>query len=352
MRRAAGVVVTPAERRLLETWAAGRTSPGRLAVRARIVLAAADGASNRQIAARLGVHLETVARWRARFLLTGIEGILREAPRAGAAGRVPPATVRRIVDASLRPRSPSGSRWTTRSLARSLRVNHMLVHRVWSAHGLGNRSAPAARPRVDLGGAFVTPGARALVFTVDDRPDPTGGSPLPELVPNPTGSPEFSGPAERSREVVRTIGAMEALAQTRSPGSDASLLVFLREVERTAARTNRLEVVFDRPLARLGRRVRRWLAAHARFKVFTPARPQRWSEAVDAWLRRWEAAGLDRGSLALAPELARRLPARAPDRRRGPRGPGFSWEPSTPAPLGPSWGLSPALVPDVRRPHP
>jgi transposase len=343
MRRAPRVELSPHEREQLGTWAHAGPPRSRLSLRARIVLEAAGGATNAEIGARLGVHQETAARWRSRFVMTGLEGISREAPRAGAAGRVAPATVRRIVRASLSPPPASSGRWTTRSLARSLRVNHMLVHRVWTAHGLRNRPPAAAgapvRPRVDLGGAFVTPNARALVFTVDDQPGPVPAPrALPELVPNPTSNPEFSGPEEYSREVVRAVGAIEASRPRTGPKSEASLLVFLRGVERSARTPHRLEVVFDRPVARLGRRVAGWLAAHTRFRVFTPGRRQKWSEAVDAWLHRWEPAGLDRESLGQAPAFAREFPKVPRTAPRGGPPVRFSWGPTPLGPAGPELG--------------
>jgi len=324
-------------------------APGRLAVRARIVLAASRGATNARIAARLGVHLETVARWRARFVVNGLEGISREAPRAGGAGRVSRATVRRIVHASLAGPAGSGPRWTTRSLARTLNVNHMLVHRVWASHGLAPRAGgTTVVPHVDLGGAFVTPAARALVFTVDERRGAAPpGARVPELVPNPTGAEEFSGPEGRSLEVVRAVGAIEAATPKGPRSAEAPLLVFLRGVERNAGRAPRLEVVFDRPLARLGRGVRRWLSAHTRFRVFTPAREQRWSEAVDAWLRRWGTSGMARDSLGRTPEFARQFSG-APS--RGGPAPRFTWGLPTVPTAGAPWrGPASELVPPFRR---
>jgi len=340
MRRAPTVVLSPTERRQLESWAGTGPAGGRYAVRARIVLAAAQGLPNAVIAGRLRVPTETASRWRSRFVLNGLDGLSRGVPRRGASPRVPRATVRRIVRATLASTPPTGGRWTTRSLARSLRVSHMLVHRVWSAHGLapGRRPAPdgpPVQPRVDLGGAFVARDAGAVVFTVDERPGPPAvPRALPELVPNPTTSAEFSGPGTHAQELVRAVGTVEADRQRsgRLPEGRTALLVFLRGVERSVRRPLRLEVVFDRSLARLGRGVARWLASHPRFRVFTTTREQRWSEAVDAWLRRWEPGGLDRESLGTAEEFAREFPV---DRFPGPAarpGPSrLSWRPT----LGP-----------------
>ena len=343
MRRAARVEVTAPERAQLVAWAGSGPARERRATRARIVLGAAEGLTNAQIASRLGVHLETAARWRSRFLATGLEGVSREAPRAGAAARVLPATVRRILRATLGSARADGRRWTTRSLARSLRVNHMLVHRVWAAHGLRERrrapgSVPAVRPRVDVGGTFVSPRARLVVFTVDDRPAGGPARPLPELVPNPTSNPEFSGPVDLAEEVVRTVARAEGVRPRRAPGSsqEAALLVFLRGIERAAPSRLRFEIVLDRPVGRLGRRVGRWLASHPRFAVFSRGNGQRWADSVGAWLRRWEVRGLDAGSLAAARSFSREFPARGPVRRTARLGPvRLSWEARTTLALGP-----------------
>jgi LuxR family transcriptional regulator, maltose regulon positive regulatory protein len=314
MRHAPRIVLTAVERRQLKAWARP-ASRRRLARRARIVLLAADGLTNGAIASRLRVHVETVARWRSRFLVTGPDGLVQDAPRGGAAHRIPRSTVRRIVRATAARTPAEGPPWSTRSLARTLHVNHMTVHRVWQAQGLGNPRPPStgdvasgAQPRVDLVGAYVTSLARALIFSVDSQPA-GGSSALPELLPNPTGNADFSGPTEASEEVVRAVGEIS----TAPPGPrgrterESSLLVFLRGVERRARPGLRLEAVFDRPLARLGRRPMRWLAAHGRFRVYTAPRPEAWAGAVHGWMRRWGSAPLDRASFRAAGEFARNL---------------------------------------------
>lgn len=359
MRHAPGVEVSATDRRQLEVWARSDAPGRRLALRAQIVLEAAEGLPNALIAAHLGVQPETAARWRSRFALNGLEGLAREAPRGGAGARVPRATVRRIVRATLGRSPSSGARWTTRSLAQSLRVNHMLVHRVWATHGLRARRPPGpeTRPRVDLAGAFVTPAVRAVVFTVDERPEPLPGPWLPELDPNPTGRLEFSGPRSSSRELVRAVEGLAARpgVSDRGPTQESALLVFLRGVERTAPRRSRLEVVFDRPLARLGGRLNRWLSAHGRFRAFTAPGLADWPRAVESWLSRWEPGGVDRASLGEVAAFVRQVePVDAGRGVRPPAVPRFSWRSAPRQPVdrkdGPArWLPNPAAGPRKTR---
>lgn len=80
MRRAVSIVLTDQERVTLLSWARSRTLPARLCVRAQIVLAAAEGRENQEIADALGLHRDTVAQWRRRFSQQRVAGIERETP--------------------------------------------------------------------------------------------------------------------------------------------------------------------------------------------------------------------------------------------------------------------------------
>jgi transposase len=144
MRRAPRIALTADERAELERWVAAPGAPERSVRRARIVLDAADGGTNGQIARSIGVHPDTVALWRGRFLAGRLEAIRHEAPRPGSGRRAPPGLIDRIIRMTLEVQPPSGQ-WTTRSLAHTLQVNHMMVYRVWKAHGL---APPVARALV------------------------------------------------------------------------------------------------------------------------------------------------------------------------------------------------------------
>ncbi|MGP8078067.1 MAG: helix-turn-helix domain-containing protein [Thermoplasmata archaeon] len=306
MRRAAPVAVSSSERRELRRWTRVRGRPRRLAVRARIVLEAAKGRPNSAIAARLGVAPETVARWRERFLATGLEGLRREAPRAGAARRVPHELVGEVLNAQLdRPRS-GRTGWSTRSLARALNTNHMTVHRILRNYGLSNErairtsDAPSAT-RVDLVGVFQSSRGSAIVFGLEGR---AGRPPerTPASVPVPMGAPDLSGP-DPSSAIAELVVALRASGAEKPPSAvsgpaPATLLVFLRSIEQRTPPTARLDAIFDRPLAVLGGRVVAWLDAHPRYRVYTTGSREEWIRSAETWFRRWENVRLDVNSFA------------------------------------------------------
>src|SRR6266536_2148158 len=120
------LVLSEAERRTLENWAKRRKTAQGLALRARIVLACADGGPNIAVAARLGVSRGTVRKWRTRFLARRLDG-LGDEPRPG----VP----RTITDALVE--TPEGAtHWSKRELARQVGISPTSVHRIWRAFGL------------------------------------------------------------------------------------------------------------------------------------------------------------------------------------------------------------------------
>lgn len=305
MRASSSLAATSAERRTLRRWARVGARPVRLAVRARIVLEAAEGHSNSAIARRLRVAPETVARWRERFRALGIDGLRREAPRAGAPTRVPQDLVEKVLRATLHGRPSDRPAWTTRSLARELRTNHMTVHRIWRAFGLANARSP--RPletqggvRVDLAGVFRAPQLSVLVFGLDGS-SRDGPGPRAAVDPglSPIGDPSFD-PRLAGAELVVALRASAPRGVSFGTGRalPAALLLFLRSVERRTPPRTRLDALLDRPLAALGDRVGAWLEAHPRYRVFSAAGEEEWMRSAQAWFRRWERVPLGPGSFA------------------------------------------------------
>ncbi len=144
MRIAVRLVLTDEERLRLERWARGRRTAVRLAERARIVLLAADGLGDKEIAAREACDRRTAARWRKRFATHGLAGIESDAPRPGAGRRISHEKLAHVVDTMRGGPPPGGKRWSTRALARAVGLSEASIRRIWRAQGIA--------PHLGLGG--------------------------------------------------------------------------------------------------------------------------------------------------------------------------------------------------------
>ena len=135
MPQLAEVVLTDEEREVLQRWARRPKSAQALALRCRIVLAAADGVSSKEIAAQLGCNKSTVGRWRGRFARTGLDG-LHDEPRPGRPRQVRDAEVERVIVKTLEEQPRDATHWSTRSMATASGLSQTAVSRIWRAFGL------------------------------------------------------------------------------------------------------------------------------------------------------------------------------------------------------------------------
>jgi len=159
------LVLSDAERRTLQGWATRRKTAQGLALRARIVLASAEGRSNTAVAARLGISRVTVIKWRARFLARRLDGLSDE-PRPGVPRTISDAQVEEVVVRTLEEVPEGATHWSKRELARRVGISPTSVHRIWRAFGLqplahgGRQDLPGpAADRQDPGRDRAVPGA-------------------------------------------------------------------------------------------------------------------------------------------------------------------------------------------------
>lgn len=175
--RAVWVDLNEAERAELTALAARRSTAQALALRARIVLACAEGEQNKRVAVRLSVDVDTVSKWRRRFAERRIDG-LRDEPRSGAPRTIDDARIEATIVRTLESLPPGATHWSSRSMARASGLSVSTVQRVWRAFGLQPHRLETFKLSTDpnfvakvrdVVGLYVSPPAHAIVLCVDEK---------------------------------------------------------------------------------------------------------------------------------------------------------------------------------------
>ena len=136
MRVAQNITLSKKERTALHRWAHGRKVSVRQKERARMILLAAEGRANKEIASKLGVKAHTVGRWRSRFYELRLAGIKKDLPRGGRPRNQREQRESEIIQKTTQGTPENATHWSTRSLAKELGVTQSMIHRVWKANGL------------------------------------------------------------------------------------------------------------------------------------------------------------------------------------------------------------------------
>ena len=176
-RPKAPLILSDDERQKLQTWASRPKSTQRLATRARIVLACAEGMDNNDVAARLRVNTVTVGKWRKRFLEDRLEGLADE-PRPGAPRTITDAMVERVVTKTLEEKPKAATHWSTRGMAQAVGLSQSAIVRVWHAFGLKPHLSETFKLSTDpyfvekvrdVVGLYMSPPENAIVLSVDEK---------------------------------------------------------------------------------------------------------------------------------------------------------------------------------------
>lgn len=321
MRVAPTVVLADEERAQLTKWSHGRSTPQRLVLRSQIVLKAADGLLNQEIAEALGANPETVSRWRNRFHVNRLLGIEKDAPRPGRKPEIPQEVVDRILHKTLHEKPPGATHWSTRSMAKAVGVSNATVHRVWKLHRLQphrvrtfkvSKDKHFAEKVRDIVGLYMNPPEKAAVFCVDEKTQIQALDRTQTILPIRPGLPESRTHDYKRNGRTDLFAALNmldgtVLTQFHDRHRHQEFLVFLRAIDERVPSELDVHIVLDNLSVHKHKAVKRWLARHPRFHLhFTPTGSS-WMNLVERWFKELTDKRIRRGTFSSVHELKKAI---------------------------------------------
>jgi transposase len=290
------IELSAAEREQLESWSRRRSSAQALAERSRIVLAAADGLNNTEIAERLGVNVSTARRWRNRFGEHRLDGLTDE-PRPGQPRRITDAKVEEVIVKTLETTPRDATHWSTRSMATEVGLTQSAVHRIWKAFGLQPHRQDAwklSRDPLfiekirDVVGLYLDPPERAVVLCVDEKSQIQALDRTAPILPMLPGVPErathdYKRSGTSSLYAALDITTGKVIGRLHSRHRAIEFKQFLQTIDRDVPAELDVHVVLDNSSTHKTPAIQKWLAAHPRFVLhFTPTSSS-WLNLVERW---------------------------------------------------------------------
>jgi transposase len=299
MRVARPVILNSEQRQQLEQQSRARSLPARQVERARVVLRAADGWQDKDIASQLGITPEKAARWRNRFLDGGLAALQKDAPRPGRPRTVATDKVQEIVHKTTQEKPTAATHWSTRTMAVAVGVSAATVRRIWHANGLKPHLSRTFKVSKDpqfaekleaVVGLYLNPPEHALVFCVDEK------SQIQALDRTQPGLPLKKGRCGTMTHDYKRNGTATLFAALNTlDGTVISMcddrhrhqewLRFLRVIDDVNPGRREIHLIADNYATHKHPKVQRWLARHPRFHMhFTPTSSS-WLNMVERFFR-------------------------------------------------------------------
>jgi transposase len=267
-----------------------------LALRARIVLACADGIDNKAVAAKLQVTQQTVSKWRARFVSDRLDGLF-DAPRPGAPRTIDDVRVDAVIAKTLESVPAAATHWSTRTVAREMNLSQTAVTRIWRTFGLQPHrqetfklsSDPLFVEKVrDIVGLYLDPPLKAMVLCVDEKSQIQAMDRTQPMLPLAPGIPQ-----RRTHDYMRhgtttlfaalDVATGEVIGEVHRRHRSSEFLRFLRTIDASVPPQLDVHLVMDNYGTHKTPSIKAWFARHPRFQVhFTPTSAS-WLNQVERW---------------------------------------------------------------------
>ena len=294
-RAAATIELSEADESALRSVLRASSSTQQEALRARIVLRAAEGATNREIAAETGASLPTVGLWRRNFAEAGREGLC-DRPRSGRPRSVDDETVQRVLAKTLESPPDATTHWSVRRLAAATGLSASTVHRIWREHKLRphqtrsfkfSRDPALVEKVIDVVGLYLDPPDGALVLCVDEKTQIQALDRTQPTLPMRPGraarmTHDYKRNGTTSLYAALEVASGEVTGECYPRHRHQEFLAFLNRLVRAYPKVP-LHVVLDNSSTHTTPQVERWLERHRRVHFhFTPTGAS-WMNLIESW---------------------------------------------------------------------
>jgi len=315
------VVLSPTDHAQLEQWESAHGTPQQVALRCRIILAAAAGVPNGAIGQQLQINRHTVELWRQRVREQGIGQVWEIALGRGCKPEHDQAKRDAIINATLHTKPKGMTHWSCRLMAKAQGVSHSTVNRVWQMHNIKphlsrtfklSRDAQFLQKLTDVVGLYLNPPQKALVLCVDEK------SQIQALDRTQPGLPLKKGRCgtmthDYKRNGTTTLFAAlnvldgKVIGQCHARHRHQEWLKFLRRLDREFPKPLNLHLIMDNYGTHKEPSVRAWLKKHRRFVCHFIPTSSSWLNLVERWFKELSDKAIRRGSFPSVADLAKAI---------------------------------------------
>ena len=320
-RKLPALTLNRSQQQQVRQWLSAHGTPQQVALRCRIVLAAAEGQSESAIARQLGTNRKTVALWRGRFAEDGLESLWEIAPGRGRKPTCGPEKIKAIVDATLQTKPSGMTHWSCRGMAKSQGVSKSTVSNIWRSHNVKphrvKRFKLSRDPRfleklTDVVGLYLNPPQQAMVICVDEK------SQIQALDRTQPGLPLKKGRCgtlthDYKRHGTTTLFAALEVLKGRVVGQcferhrHQEFLRFLRRLDQEFPGPVPLHLVMDNYGTHQHPKVRDWLQRHPRFVSHFVPTSSSWLNLIERWFAELTTKRVRRGSFHSVEDLEKAI---------------------------------------------
>ena len=314
---ASAVVLSEADRNQLEGWVRAQFTPQQVALRSHILLMAADGKQDLEIADELNVNRHTPALWRKRFQTQGLDGVWETQPGRGRKPTYNESKVAAIVAATLQTKPKGSTHWSCRTMARAQQVSPSTVNRLWQEHNLKphrtrsfklSRDIKFLEKLTDVVGLYLNPPDKGVVLCIDEK------SQIQALDRTQPGLPLKKGRCgtfthDYVRHGTTTLFAALEILEGKVIGQcfprhrHQEFLRFLRQIDDEFPEKLNLHLVLDNYGTHKHPKVRSWLQRHPRFTLHFIPTSSSWLNQVERWFGELTQKAVRRGAFISVAEL-------------------------------------------------